>query len=338
MDGYYDDFEELDSHFLSPEGLPISEQKRFPKPDYARIWAIASGKGGVGKSFVSANLAIAMAQKGNQVLAVDLDFGGANLHSSLGTSPSEKTLSDFLTGKAKSLEDCCQETPIPNLKVIQGTLGSADAFVLSRAQRAELVQLFKLMPFDTIIFDLGAGTGANVIEFFLQADTGITVFLPEPTSIENGYRFLKGVYYDYLSQSTSDLTIQKWIKMASGNRVSSLIKSPGDLFSAIKKHDPEEYLKLKSALNSFNPFLIVNQTRTESDRNTATQISIASKRYFGAGFNPIGSINYDSTVWQSVRKRTPFILDFPNSNTSHQIESIASKLATHYAKAESYLW
>ena len=88
-------------------------------PSSKKIWAVGGGKGGVGKSLVSANVAICLALMGNKVVAVDLDLGGANLHTCLGLPIPSVTLSDYISKKITNFEDLLVPTPINNLKIIK---------------------------------------------------------------------------------------------------------------------------------------------------------------------------------------------------------------------------
>ena len=86
------------------------------------IIPIASGKGGVGKSFIAANLAIALAKLGKQVIVADLDFGGSNLHTCLGIHNTNPGIGDFLRARYSKLEDLLVETENENLKLLAGCL------------------------------------------------------------------------------------------------------------------------------------------------------------------------------------------------------------------------
>ena len=85
-----------------------------------KIWAVGGGKGGVGKSLVTANISICLALMGHKVTAIDLDLGGANLHTCLGVPIPDRTLSDYLTKKANSIKDLTTPTSIENLSIISG--------------------------------------------------------------------------------------------------------------------------------------------------------------------------------------------------------------------------
>src|SRR6476661_2364377 len=108
----------------------------FPRPRAAspprgaaarRIVAVGGGKGGIGKSLVSANLGIALAQRGSSVVLVDADLGGANLHSCLGVSQPSASLSDFLDKRVDRLEQTAVETGISGLRLISGARDVLDA-------------------------------------------------------------------------------------------------------------------------------------------------------------------------------------------------------------------
>src|SRR5689334_12099554 len=97
----------------------ISNQGRIKQ-----IWAIGGGKGGVGKSLVASSLAIALSRLGNKVVAIDLDLGGANLHTTLGADLPKQTLSDFFSRRVSSIESCIVPTGIPQLNLISGAQDS----------------------------------------------------------------------------------------------------------------------------------------------------------------------------------------------------------------------
>ena len=86
-----------------------------------RIWALGGGKGGTGKSFISSSLGLHLASLGRDVLVIDADLGGPNLHTLLGMRNGHPDLGDFLTNKVPLLEDAAVETPYPGLSIIRGT-------------------------------------------------------------------------------------------------------------------------------------------------------------------------------------------------------------------------
>src|SRR4051794_37938704 len=170
-----------------------------------RIVAVGGGKGGIGKSMLSANLGIALAQHGSSVILVDADLGGANLHSCLGVAQPTVSLSDFMDRRAARLEDVAVPTGIERLRLISGARDVLDAANPRHSEKQKLLRNIRSLPVDYVVVDLGAGTGFNVLDFFLVADTGIVVLLPEPTSIENAYRFIKAAFFRRLQLMESSL-------------------------------------------------------------------------------------------------------------------------------------
>src|SRR5690606_3926121 len=135
----------------------------------AKIWAVGGGKGGVGKSLVTANISICLALMGYKVVAVDLDLGGANLHTCLGVPIPDKTLSDYLTKKVSSLNDLITPTAIDNLSIISGAQDDVGIGNLRDVQEAVMLARLGELNADLVILDLGGGTSYNTLDFFISA-------------------------------------------------------------------------------------------------------------------------------------------------------------------------
>lgn len=291
-----------------------------------QIWAVGGGKGGVGKSLLASSLAITLARGGNKVIAVDLDLGGANLHTTLGVDLPRQTLSDFFTRRAPSIEQCVTPTPIPNLEIISGAQDSISIANIQHAEKTMLLQRLRELDADYLIFDLGAGTSHNTIDFFLFADIGIITLLPEPTSIENAYRFIKSAYFRQLRLSRHLSQIRPLVDMAMDAKNPLAIKSPSDLFREVNKVSPEAGMKLKEEIDKFRPKLLINQARTQTDVDIGFSVKSVCKRYFGVEMDYVGYLDYDSAVWQAVRRKRPLMLEFPNSRLVSSIERISQYL------------
>src|SRR5205823_10349069 len=102
--------------FPRPKTPRAAPKPRAPKARARRVIAVGGGKGGIGKSLVSANLGIALAQKGKRVVLVDADLGGANLHTCLGVAQPQVTLSDFVSKKVNTLDELMIDVGVPHLK------------------------------------------------------------------------------------------------------------------------------------------------------------------------------------------------------------------------------
>lgn len=309
---------------------PLSEFKsEAPVPSYSRVkqvWAVGGGKGGVGKSLLASNIAISLARNGNKVLAIDLDLGGANLHTALGVDLPAQTLSDYLTARAPSLQSVAVPTHIPGLEMISGAQDAVSVANISPSLKQDIVRGLREVDADYVIVDLGAGTSQHTIDFFLYADLGIVTILPEPTSIENAYRFIKTAYYKRLRMLPSLSPIQDLIELSMDAKNNKGIKSPSDLFREVSRVHPESALKLKQAIERFSPKLVVNQARTQTDIDIGFSIKAVCKKYFGIDLDYLGYLDYDSAVWQSVRRKRPLLLEFPNSKLVSSIERMSQFL------------
>lgn len=156
----------------------------------ARIIAVTSGKGGVGKTFVSANLAAALARRGKRVLVLDADLGLANLDVVLNLHP-KVTLHDVFTGKAR-LEEAVVAAP-GGFSVLLAGSGMIEYSRLTQEVRNQFYHAVqKLAPyFDVILLDTGAGISEIVLFSISLASEVLIVATPEPTSLTDAYAAIK---------------------------------------------------------------------------------------------------------------------------------------------------
>ncbi len=291
-----------------------------------KIWAIGGGKGGVGKSLVTANTAIALANRGFKVVTIDLDLGGANLHTCLGVGVPQKTLSDYITGKVNSMQELIVSTSIPNLGLISGAQDEIGMANLKNIQKNKIITSLNQLDADFILVDLGAGTSNNTLDFFIAANRGIIVSLPEPTSIENVYRFIKSVFFRRLKMVEDFLNIQPLILQAMNSKPNGQNILPSELVGKVSEINPEAGQKLAYEISKFKFNLIMNQVRSAQDLEIGNSVKTIAKKYFGVEVNYIGYIEYDSAIWQSIKKRKPVTLEFPQSNVVSNFGKIVNGL------------
>jgi flagellar biosynthesis protein FlhG len=291
-----------------------------------RVLAVGGGKGGIGKSLIASNLGIELARRGFQVVLIDADLGGANLHTCLGLELPKRTLSDFISRKVEKLEDVLVPTGVENLSLVSGALDALDVANPKYAQKLKLLRNFQSLDVDYVILDLGAGTSYNVLDFFLLADDGLLVLVPEPTSVENGYRFIKAAFLRRLSNVQAAYGIEELVRDAMTRRQENGVKTPHDVIAAVKRLDPEAGHNLEREMRRFRPRLIVNQARNAADRQVGEAVVGAWRKYFGLEMDYLGAIGYDDEVWKAVRKRRPVLLDRPQAETARALARIADKI------------
>ena len=304
----------------------LAAVKRPTAKRQARVLAVGGGKGGIGKSFISASLGIELARRGRRVALNDADLGGANLHTCLGLDVPKRTLTDFITRKVSRIEDVVVPTGIPNLSLVSGALDSLDVANPKYTQKIKLLRNVQSLDVDDVLLDLGAGTSFNVLDFFLIADHGILVLVPEPTSIENGYRFIKAAFFRRLQNVQAVYGIEKLVQEAVSQKQELRIKTPYDVIAAVKRRDQEAGDALEREMRRFRPWLVVNQARSAADRDVGDAVVAAWRKYFGLEMDNLGSVNYDDEVWRAVRKRRPVVLEKPEAETAAAIRSIADRV------------
>jgi len=294
------------------------------------IWTIGGGKGGSGKSFITANVGICLSKMGARVILVDADLGGANLHTLLGISPPSLSLSDFMKKRVPHLRDVLIPTSVPNLQLLSGAQDLLNAADAKSVQKRKLLRAIQSLEGDTVLIDLGGGNSLGVLDFFLMSDGGILVATPEPTSIENTYRFLKSAFYRRLKQSVSSSPVKNLIDGAMDRKNEMGIRNPHDLISAAGRLNQEDAQKMVQEVENFHPNLILNQIRSKKDIEVGFSIRSACQKYFGIHLHYLGYVVYDQDVSHSIRRRRPLVLDNARSRAAQCVAEIASKLANSH--------
>jgi len=291
-----------------------------------RIIPIASGKGGVGKSFLTVNLGVSLAKMGKTVILVDLDLGGSNLHTLLGIKNSSAGLGSYINRKAENLESLVIPTSVNHLYFLPG-----DGLYTSAVQQPYylkmkiLKELPKLVA-DYILLDLGAGTNYNTVDYFIPFPQGIVVTVPETTAILNAYSFLKSsmarsIYRRFPPRSDERFLIQEFFKQrieGSGSSLFSLADKLGEI--------NQEYAEtVRGMINVFYPGVVINMGRSVTDRGLGKNLRIISRKNLGISLQYLGYLEWMPEVSRSITSRSPYCLDHHDQLTSG-IDGICRRL------------
>ena len=290
------------------------------------IWAIGGGKGGTGKSFITASLGIHLSTLGEDVALIDADLGGPNLHTFLGMEESNLDLGHFITNKVSKLDDTVTFTPFDGLKLIKGTDNVLFTSNLNYYKKLKLIRHIKAFDAKRVIVDIGTGTSYNCIDFFLLSNPGILVVNPEPTSIENAYYFMKSCIIRILKFYIDHYGIQDLIQKVSA-QIKDTTKSIYSFLSEIISHDKFYADLLYRALRKFNPCLIINKARDERDMLLGESIVNVVQKYLVVELKFLGAVPFDENVHWSLRNFTPYMKKYPDTDTGEAVRSIAEKLA-----------
>lgn len=313
---------------MIPANPPVADSLEVPRAPARtpRLLAVGGGKGGVGKTFVTANLAAALARAGQRVVVVDVDLEGANLHTCLGVPSPQRTLADFVSEREDDLGKLLIDTPLANLKLIAATHGNLSDAQPSHLRRVRLLRGLRQLNADFVLLDLGAGAHASVLDYFLVSDDGILVVQPEPTSVENAYTFLRAAFYRRMRLAMVGHGVRQLVTVAMDQRNERGIRSPLDLLREIEATDTAEAHRFVETMRVFRPRIVVNAVRTAEDVKLGFAISSVCKKYFGIETEYLGYVNYDDEARRSVSLRRPIVDLRSDTDVSIYLQRIARKL------------
>ncbi|HUK14702.1 MAG TPA: P-loop NTPase [Thermoanaerobaculaceae bacterium] len=290
-----------------------------------RIIAVGGGKGGSGKSLVSTSLGLGVARRERRAILVDCDLGGANLHSLLGMDYPRATLSDFILRRAERLEDLVVATPVPGLGLISGARNAVQVANPLHQQKLRLMRAVQRLAAEVVILDLGAGTNFNVVDFFLLADFGVLVIVPEPTSVENAYRFLKAAFLRRVKAVAGAGGFRDLVEEAVRSRGQRPL-TPAELAAELTARDPAAGAALERELAGFRPLLLVNQVREAKDLALQDGMVAAARRLFGLELVSLGHLPYDDHVWRAVRAHQALSFEQLGAPFAGELDGVVGRL------------
>jgi flagellar biosynthesis protein FlhG len=308
----------------------MSEYSKFPKP----IWAIGGGKGGTGKTFLSAGLAIALSRERGDIVAVDADLGGPNLHTLLGVRENGRDLGNFVRNEVARLEDIARPTSFPGLRLVRGSETMLFLANLNHYRKLRLIRQIKALPANGLIIDLGTGSAFNTLDLFLTANPGILVVTPEPTAVENAYLFLKSCALRVLRAFARHFGIEEFDRKAD-----QWLESPAgtlrNFMEVLAAGDGSAGQVLTAALNSFKVYLVVNKARDRKDFHLGRSIVDVVRKFFLIDMNLLGTVPYDERVHWSLKRFSPFLFDYPDSEAAGAIRSMAERLSLESPRVQT---
>jgi flagellar biosynthesis protein FlhG len=292
-----------------------------------RVIPIASGKGGVGKSLVAANLAVAFAQAGKKVILADLDLGASNLHLIIGHRAPGGSLGALLNNDKLDFNQVVAETDIPNLRFIPGDAEIPGVANLKISQRRSIIRKLLALEADILILDLGAGTHQSILDFFLTSGSGIIVSAPTVTATLNAYVFLKNTVFRLLYSSFArNSPAYEYLESLRGEGSGFKMLYLPKMLEEIQRRDSKSHAKFKTAIDHFHPSLILNMLDDPKDAEVAMKIRRSSEAYLGLQIEHLGVIFRDSVQDVSLASRLPVVLYKPQSVIAQAVYRIADKI------------
>jgi len=287
---------------------------------HTEILTFGGGKGGIGKSVIAANMAIALALSGKKVIIMDADLGAANLHAILGIKSPPLGLKDFIFN-GYPLKALLMDSGVKNLKFISGAGDVPGISNIPYRVKLKLINNIKELKADYIVIDLAPGISYNTIDFFNITDNGIIITTPEVTSVMSIFSYMKGAFH---------------------RRIMNLFKNNDDVIEIIKttkgpyninefkgrlsKLNSSYAEMLDSMLNNFRPMLIVNRLRKSTDTAIGESIMKFVKKNLCIEIKNLGHVVESEAVKKSVEYMKPFLIKTPQDKASLCINEIISKL------------
>jgi flagellar biosynthesis protein FlhG len=285
-----------------------------------RVWTIAGGKGGAGRSLLAANLGIALARAGRKVLLIDLDRDGAGLHACLGFGRPPVSAAQAAPAAAPaSLAGLAVDTPIHNLRLVgRGPARQADGALVAELS----ARLAATTEADVILLDCGSGRSDAVLEAFQLGELGIVATSPEPPALESACAFGEAHLRRCLEQALpGDVRKALHELLASEGRLSFRV-----LMQRLGALDPEARERVAQTVRRMRLELIVTQVRDETDEEAAAALCSAFLKAFGLALPIAGLVACDPSVLQAVHKRRPLAQQFPNTPATKGIARAAERL------------
>jgi flagellar biosynthesis protein FlhG len=288
------------------------------------IISVGSGKGGVGKSVLSTNIAYLLGRTGLSVTLVDLDSGGADIHILMGLFRPHHTLTDFIEKRVESLEEVAQKLEGFNkIRVVTGTGDSLHTANMPSATKYKLLRHIHKINSDVVIIDVGAGTHFNTLDFFIASDIQICVTTGDPTAILDLYRFIKlSVIRKALSSFLAYDEVSKIIRKRD-------IKDIDELLMIASEYGEDHRQLIDDAIAELNPCIVFNQVDTTPNAKFSRLKTLLLDYLKITNLDLLGKIPDDHELRKSVKVYQPVTSLKPGAPSSLALEVICSRLLKH---------
>lgn len=294
----------------------------------ATIIPIAGGKGGIGKSIVAANLAISLARMGRDVVAVDLDLGGSNLHSYLGLPNTLASIGDFLKSRSGDLNEFVHPTWQPGLRFLPGDGRTPFLANVGHAQKSKLIRKLRAVEADYILLDLGAGSSYNILDFFAMSSRGMLVTNSEQPALMGMLVFLKNFLFRLIARELrNSKTVCDYLEELYSQPVTAEKITVAQLHENIQRIDPDSGEQLAKLISRCTPRIVLNEGYTPDDLvNRLSPACKAITKMLSIEVEHFGFVFADDAVGDAVDAGSP-LLDFdPECLATRGINILAERV------------
>lgn len=292
-----------------------------------KILPVASGKGGVGKSVLVANLGISLASFGQQTVLIDLDLGGSNLHTYLGLKNKSLGIGNFIADRKLTFDDVMVRTPYPNLRFIPGDVLVAGTANLTHTQKRSIISNIAKIDADYVLMDLGSGSHFNTIDLFLISNSGVIVTTPQAPAILNAYGFLKNAVFRMLQQTFSgQKRVSDYLARVLKETRPNATPSIATILEKIGKLSRKAAAEAREQIALLKPSLVVSMADMPDDMEIVQSLRSLIETNLGLDINCLGLLYYDQTVHEAVLENVPLAIVGQESLILREIDRVAQKL------------
>lgn len=300
------------------------------------IIPVASGKGGVGKSMLVANLGIALAARGYSTTVVDLDLGGSNLHTCLGLPNRYPGVGDFLKGSGgdQTLSQYLLQTPWNNLRFVPGDGRTPFMANIPARQRKLLLEQLGQLPGEIILLDLGAGSALNTLGFFGMVHRGLLVTTFETPAIMNLLSFLKNFSYWIITVvAQHDEAVYKKMREAFRATMEMTPVTVDRLLREVEQLNPPMAATIRERLQHYTPRIVFNMGDRVEDLAVSGQISRAMQHGLSLTPEYFGFVRYDAEVRRSMVEERALTECMPQSSAALDVDRVAERISKFWQRS-----
>ncbi len=288
---------------------------------------IAGGKGGVGKSLLTANLAIALAQLGHPTVVIDLDLGNCNLNSLLGLPNRFPGIGDYLRTEAFALDELLLSTEIPGLKFLPGDGRMPFMANITHSQKIHLISKIRQIPARYVLLDLGAGCAFNTLDFFGMVSRGLVVSTAEYPSAMSALVFLKNFITRKIDRALArNPEVAGLLQALYVQPMQEAHVTIRSFLERVEKTDPEAAGQIREICQTYKPRVVFNMGEHPEELEILENITRSAREVLSLEIEHFGFIFTDPAVRESIRKRVALISLRPESLVAETITLLAKRI------------
>jgi flagellar biosynthesis protein FlhG len=296
-------------------------------PQSPTIIPVAGGKGGVGKTLLTANLGLALAGMGCPTVVADLDLGNSNLHSLLGLPNRFPGVGDFLRVSTGTLENLLVETEIPHLRFLPGDGRMPFMANITHAQKMRLLSNLRTVPAQYVILDLGAGCAFHTLDFFSMVDAGMVLTSPEYPAVMSALVFLKNMLLRRIDRSLShDPALTEVLNRLYVQPVDAPQMTVQTLVALASEVNPDAGKRIQDVCARCRPRLVINMGDHPDDLQMLDSLDRTIRQILSIEVDYFGFIVSDPAVRDSIRHGKSLLTVHPDSPAARSIAHIARRV------------